>query len=178
MEFQPYPKTPRLFRDIVITEKIDGTNWCIYIWEDWEFMAWSRTRWITPENDNFWFAQWAYDNKEDLMKLWVWFHYGEWYGRGIQRSYNLKERHFALFYVKNEKPDCCTVVPRIYEWVFNEEKIHEVIETLRTNWSNINEFPNAEWIIIYHTQSKQVYKVLLEKDNISKTELWNQNYKK
>lgn len=26
IEFQKYPKTPRLFRDVVITEKIDGTN--------------------------------------------------------------------------------------------------------------------------------------------------------
>ena len=32
MEFTPFPKMPRLMRDIVVTEKIDGTNDfnCIY----------------------------------------------------------------------------------------------------------------------------------------------------
>lgn len=31
IEFKPWPKTPRLFRDIVITEKIDGTNAAVQI---------------------------------------------------------------------------------------------------------------------------------------------------
>ena len=31
MEFRPFPKIPRFFRDITITEKIDGTNASIYI---------------------------------------------------------------------------------------------------------------------------------------------------
>lgn len=29
--FQPWPKTPRLFREIVVTEKIDGTNAQVFI---------------------------------------------------------------------------------------------------------------------------------------------------
>ena len=35
LEFRPYPKTPRLNREIVVTEKIDGTNGAIVI-EEWE----------------------------------------------------------------------------------------------------------------------------------------------
>lgn len=31
MEFEPWPKIHRLFRDILVTEKIDGTNGCIVI---------------------------------------------------------------------------------------------------------------------------------------------------
>ncbi len=33
-EFQAWPKTPRLFRDVMITEKIDGTNACVFIREE------------------------------------------------------------------------------------------------------------------------------------------------
>ena len=33
-EFQPFPKIPRLSREIVITEKIDGTNAQILITDD------------------------------------------------------------------------------------------------------------------------------------------------
>jgi hypothetical protein len=31
MKFRPMPKTPRLSREIVISEKIDGTNASVYI---------------------------------------------------------------------------------------------------------------------------------------------------
>lgn len=31
IEFKAWPKIPRLFRDVIITEKIDGTNAAIHI---------------------------------------------------------------------------------------------------------------------------------------------------
>ena len=69
MEFIGFPKMARLSRDVIISEKIDGTNACIFIGEDGEFLVGSRTRWITPEQDNHGFAKWAYENRDDLMKL-------------------------------------------------------------------------------------------------------------
>jgi hypothetical protein len=57
VNFQPWPKIPRLHRSIVITEKIDGTNACVVISPDGtEIAAQSRTRVITPEQDNAGFA--------------------------------------------------------------------------------------------------------------------------
>lgn len=50
----------------------------------------SRTRWITPEDDNYGFAKWANENKEELLKLGIGQHFGEWWGSGIQRGYNLQ----------------------------------------------------------------------------------------
>jgi hypothetical protein len=124
MEFIPYPKTPRLKRDIVITEKIDGTNAQVVIsFEPLDarfapdtkdviairesalprhsfFMrVGSRSRWITPgkETDNFGFAAWCKDNADELFKLGEGQHFGEWYGQGIQRGYGLDHRRFALF---------------------------------------------------------------------------------
>ena len=96
-DFVAFPKIPRLSRRCVITEKIDGTNACIFIGEDGEFLVGSRTRWITPENDNHGFARWAYEHKDELLGLGPGRHFGEWWGQGIQRGYGLKEKRFSLF---------------------------------------------------------------------------------
>lgn len=91
MEFVEFPKMPRLSRECVITEKIDGTNAQIFIADDCETMLiGSRTRWITPENDNAGFARWCMEHKEDLLRLGPGRHFGEWWGQGIQRNYGLK----------------------------------------------------------------------------------------
>lgn len=116
--FVEFPKMPRLNRDCVITEKIDGTNAQIYIvdksspdysgawgeqcvWQDHTqaIFAGSRNRWIFPgkQTDNAGFAAWVYENAEDLLKLGPGRHFGEWWGNGIQRGYGLKEKRFSLF---------------------------------------------------------------------------------
>jgi hypothetical protein len=57
-DFLAMPKIPRLSRLCTITEKIDGTNASIFISEDGsEFLVGSRTRWITPQDDNYGFAR-------------------------------------------------------------------------------------------------------------------------
>lgn len=111
MEFKEFNKIPRLSRECIITEKIDGTNAQIYIPEDEEILeigqeslsgdflifAGSRTRWITTKNDNMGFANWVKQNANELIKLGPGRHYGEWWGIKIQRGYNLKEKRFSLF---------------------------------------------------------------------------------
>lgn len=62
--FEAFPKIPRLKRGCVITEKIDGTNACVYVGEDGLVLAGSRSRWVTPEADNFGFAAWVRDHEE------------------------------------------------------------------------------------------------------------------
>lgn len=68
-EFTEFPKIARYSRECLVTEKIDGTNGCIFIGEDGEFLIGSRSQWITPERDNHGFARWAMENKDELMKL-------------------------------------------------------------------------------------------------------------
>src|SRR5687767_3287692 len=97
LEFLEFPKMARLSREVIISEKIDGTNAQILITEDGGFYTGSRNRWVTPEQDNFGFSKWAHENKELLMKLGVGRHFGEWWGAGIQRTYGLKEKRFSLF---------------------------------------------------------------------------------
>lgn len=127
--FKKWPKTPRLTSDtFTITEKIDGTNACVVVLEDGEVLAQSRTRIITPEDDNFGFAAWVDDNKYELLKLGPGHHYGEWWGQGIQRNYGLKERRLSLFsqYYKNV-PDCCNVVPILYHTPVGIEHLMELV---------------------------------------------------
>lgn len=107
-EFAPWPKTPRLFRDIIVTEKIDGTNAGIHIsamptdkYAEYDFpadsyslvadyqryvvSAQSRKRLIWPgkPTDNYGFAAWVYDNAADLVRLLgEGLHFGEWWGQG------------------------------------------------------------------------------------------------
>jgi hypothetical protein len=127
--FKAFGKIPRLFRDITITEKIDGTNGAIGIEvysatglpfaeppanakllrSDYGkvttvIYAQSRSRIITPgKNDNHGFAGWVWDNAWDLLgALGPGLHYGEWWGSGINRGYGLKndEKRFSLFNTK------------------------------------------------------------------------------
>ena len=102
-EFAPFPKIPRLYREIVVTEKIDGTHASLYFDETGpdSLLVGSRTRWITAEADNYGFAAWAGPRRESLFTLLgPGHHFGEWYGVGINRNYGLHERRLALFNAK------------------------------------------------------------------------------
>ena len=98
-EFQDFQKIARLNRECIVTEKIDGTNALVCIADDGVMQVGSRSRWITPDDDNFGFARWAYGHAAALAQLGPGYHYGEWWGAGIQRRYGLSEKRFSLFNV-------------------------------------------------------------------------------
>lgn len=180
MEFVPFPKIPRLSRECVITEKIDGTNACIHIGIHGEFFTGSRRKWITPEDDNYGFSKWAHEHKDELIAgLGIGTHYGEWWGCGIQRNYGLKEKHFSLFNTgrwskldssnplgNGNCPPCCDVVPVIYEGVFDTNVIDGILEQLKSEGSYAAPgFKNPEGIVIFHKASGALFKKTIEKDN-------------
>lgn len=121
-EFESWGKTPRLNKDIVVTEKIDGTNAAILIrtladeelraaeWGEttvavvtvddavYALGAQSRNRLLSIESDNFGFAKWVADHARTLVELLgEGRHFGEWWGRGIQSGYGRTGRSFSLF---------------------------------------------------------------------------------
>lgn len=168
-EFVPFDKIPRLSRECTITEKIDGTNGCIFIDEDGlSFLVGSRTRWITPEDDNFGFARWAYDNKAELLTLGPGRHYGEWWGQGIQRKYDQDSKRFSLFNTHKwteSRPACCDVVPILYQGLFNEADLERVMTHLREDGSAAAPgFMKPEGVIIYHHALGGYFKKTLDKD--------------
>jgi hypothetical protein len=96
-EHESFEKLKR-FREIIVTEKIDGTNAQVIIDEEGVVRAGSRTRLITPEKDNYGFAAWVARNDDALRSvLGIGRHFGEWFGAGIQRRYGLDHKRFALF---------------------------------------------------------------------------------
>lgn len=175
MEFQPFQKIPRLSRDCVITEKLDGTNASVYIGEDGSFLTGSRTRWITPEDDNYGFSRWAHEHREELMLLGHGHHFGEWWGSGCQRRYGLAEKRFSLFNTHRwgdaagERPACCHVVPVLYQGPFTTEVVGAVIERLATFGSVAAPgFMDPEGVIVYHEASKALFKKTVKGDEEGK----------
>jgi hypothetical protein len=169
-EFIAFNKIARLRRDCVITEKIDGTNAQIYIGEDGEFLVGSRTRWITPDSDNYGFARWATDHKEELMKLGPGAHFGEWWGLGIQRGYGMKEKVFSLFnsarWTAETLPSCCRVVPILYSGVFTSTACDEAIQKLKEGGSIAAPgFMQPEGIVLYQVAGKIYFKQTIDKDD-------------
>ena len=171
--FLPFAKMARFSREIVITEKIDGTNAQIYIGENGEFLTGSRNRWITPEDDNFGFAKWARDNRDELMQLGSGRHFGEWWGLGVQRGYGLKERRFSLFNTArwgDDRPACCDVVPVLYRGLFDTSEVETVIDRLRVFGSHAAPgFMRPEGVVIFHTAGNVGFKKTLEKDDMPKS---------
>jgi len=195
VEFLEFPKMPRLSREVIITEKIDGTNAQLLITESGEMLIGSRTRWITAQDDNHGFARWVEGNKQELLKLGAGRHFGEWWGSGIQRGYGLQkgEKRFSLFNVgrwalhgtepkriptadpRIEKyqdllPEICSLVPELYRGRFDTQKIDAVLEDLKANGSYASKgFMKPEGIVVFHVAGNVGFKKTIEKDEIPKS---------
>jgi hypothetical protein len=217
IEFEAWPKTPRLSNGgVTITEKIDGTNACVVIVpvnpvEAWGHAAtvfggigWaygneghpkylvgaqSRKRLIFPDDDNAGFARWVYDNVEELAELLgPGRHFGEWWGQGIQRRYDMDRKVFSLFNthrwgkVAQEREDWherarainMAIVPMLYQGKFSDQAIESCLTVLRQNGS----FASAEWgvtfgrpegIIIRHRDLGGNLKAFVENDDVPKS---------
>ncbi len=167
-EFQGFRKIPRLNRDIIITEKIDGTNASVLITEEGEIYAGKRTSWCTPEKDNHGFAKWVQENKTELLKLGPGRHFGEWWGMGIQRKYGLKEHRFSLFNTSRDRsndPNCISYVPVLYSGFFSTYAVESCVGRLRKEGSMaVPGWMQPEGVVVFHTAAGQYFKVTLEHD--------------
>jgi hypothetical protein len=189
IEFKAWPKIARLNRDIYITEKIDGTNAAVIVTENGEVAAQSRSRVITPEDDNFGFAAWVQKNATALAEvLGEGYHFGEWWGGGIQRKYGLEKgaKRFSLFNVKRwqetfdayeENPQVhdlidegCDLVPVLYQGPYSEEMIQKALDFLRERGSQASPgFMDPEGVVVYHVAANQMFKVTLKGDDAPKS---------
>ena len=176
--FPSFRKIPRLSNAyFTATEKIDGTNGLILI-EDGEVRAGSKNRWLTPFlDDNFGFAGWVYQNAGTLYdRLGPGFHYGEWFGKGIQRGYGLTERRFALFNLRRHgealsvEPDeigLC-LVPVLCEGPVQREVEARARALLSFGSFLIPGFLRPEGYVLHEKVSGATWKRLLENDEIRK----------
>lgn len=197
-DFIEFPKMARLSREVIITEKIDGTNAQICITEDGQFLIGSRTRWITPQDDNHGFAGWAMAHKDELMSLGVGRHFGEWWGSGIQRGYGLPkgEKRWSLFNVsrwclhgeepqhiqtqdprivkmQDILPPCCHLVPLLRRGTFSTEMAESALHELRERGSLAAPgFMKPEGIVVFHVAGNVGFKKTIEKDDVPKGKIF------
>lgn len=188
MGFEPFQKIARLKRECLITEKIDGTNAQIHIAQVEEgisfpslsqspdgkllMFAGSRSRYVSPIDDNCSFAKWVAAHADELWSLGEGRHYGEWWGAGIQRRYGLAEKRFSLFNARRwndqnpTRPACCGVVPNLYTGPFSTEATNAAIERLRTLGSVAAPgFMQPEGIVIYLSAARIYFKQTLDHDD-------------
>jgi len=182
IEFEAWPKIARLNRNIVVTEKIDGTNAAVIITEDGEVAAQSRTRLITPEQDNYGFAGWVQRNAQPLADvLGPGRHFGEWWGNGIQRRYGLAEKRFSLFNTGRWHADSMDefykvpglgVVPVLYAGPFDQEAINYALFKLDTAGSVAAPgFMDPEGVVVYVAAARSMFKVTIKGDEAPKSVL-------
>ena len=184
-DFRSFSKIPRLFSDVIITEKIDGTNGQIYITEYGDMFVGSRNRWLAHGSDNFGFHTWATAHKQELLELGPGRHYGEWWGSGVQRGYGLMkgEKRFSLFNVSRwydlgttsllldgsfdrgipptaaPAPACCRVVPVLFSGDFSTEAVAGAQAELQKggSWAAPG-FDSPEGVMIYHVRAGTYFK--------------------
>jgi len=180
--FSPMPKIPRLHGDIVVTEKIDGTNASVEFArgaEDWFGMAansrnkrlveiyWQADREFNPivkwqGKDNYGFGAFVVANFLKLRNLGYGRHSGEWWGQGIQRTYGLDDRRFSLFNANPLKPlpDCVGVVPVLEKLEsFDLDAINMIMAALKIGGSVAAPgFADPEGIVLFHARAGQLLK--------------------
>lgn len=191
IEFVEFPKLARLSREVIVTEKLDGTNAQVCIapgepgqpgavatyfderlGQNMAMYAGSRNRWITRESDNFGFAAWVHENVDLLKALGPGSHFGEWWGSGIQRGYALDHRRWSLFNVQRwaeSRPACCHVVPVLFRGLFDTHAIEEALARLAKHGSVAAPgFTKPEGVVVYHVAGNVGFKKTLEKDDVPK----------
>lgn len=134
--------------------------------------AQSRTRIITPENDNHGFAEWTREHANALARaLGPGYHYGEWWGCKINRGYGLAENRFSLFNAERHEGihlrsgGLLQTVPVLYRGPFMLGAVEQVADGLSRNGSAAAPgFMNPEGIVVYHHSSRQLFKYTLDGD--------------
>lgn len=189
--FRAWPKTPRVEnKKESYTEKIDGTNACILIFdstslwdivkdqfdralcsvkvnenEEFTVFAQSRNRLITPEDDNFGFARWVKEHSEELLQLGEGYHYGEWWGAGIGRRYGMEEKVFSLFNTRrwgphNPNTPACCRAVPTIHANSLEEARKQLIEGGSLAAPG---FMNVEGVIVYEYNTNTYWKSIINK---------------
>ncbi len=172
--FKGWPSIQRLSSDTVtITEKIDGTNGVIFVGPEKFVMAGSRNDWLLGDRENFGFRAWVEANADTLWMLGEGYHYGEWYGSGIQRRYGLDEKRFASFEIwRDDLPACMTKVPLLYRGKYTGTIIEETLDVLRLAGSTlVPGFMDPEGIVVQFKSAKHIkFKKFCKDDEIHKSQ--------
>jgi len=170
LAFKKYNKIPRFDKCVMqITQKIHGTNAQIYIYEEdgkLKIRAGSRNRWLFVGDDNYGFAYFVEENKEELIeKFKEGTHYGEWAGPGINSGEGLVQKVFVLFNKyglreEDDLPERVRIVPMLYEGKYDTAQISIALEDLKNNGSRLVEgFMRPEGVVTNFSGNHQIKNV-------------------
>jgi len=167
-----YPSFPSIERieniRCFINEKIDGTNGMIEITKD-ALRFGSRNTYLSSKEDNHGFYKFCkeyitypvsdiiirrlYPNNPPTYPVRI---YGEWFGKGIQRTYGLKARYFMPFNPYHADALTYCGVPYIvypaelYSGKFSVSQLELCMDDLKLRGSKvIEDYMNPEGVVIY-----------------------------
>lgn len=172
--FQKFNKIEQFKRmNVLVTTKINGTNSAIYVYKDaktgeLDLKTASRTRFIIPEDDNYGFARFVQDNKQEFIEsLGEGVHFGEWAGNGINSGEGLDHKELFLFDVYRYKdktlPKNVRTVPILYHGEYSKGIIESLAEDLKKNGSKIVEgFMRPEGMVIQFSGTNHRYKYVFD----------------
>lgn len=170
-EFEAFDKIPRLNREMIVTEKIDGTNASVLVPDDdGPLLVGSRNRWITPDDDNYGFARYVAEHEDTFRQLGPGRHFGEWWGQGVARKYGLDHKRFSLFNTSRWNtetvPDGLHVVPVLsFGHTFSTRLVSNILEWLREHGSQAAPgFMRPEGVIVWHVAARTYFKATIERD--------------
>lgn len=145
------------------------------------FAVQSRKRFIKPgkDTDNAGFAGYAFEHAVQFIELLGYGkHYGEWWGRGIQRGYDQEDKRFSLFSpwryehlaLKDEVPGL-DVVPTLFKGgVEGYLAISIILATLEKEGSKAAPgFMRPEGLIVQSALTGAKYKAFTWDDGIPKS---------
>lgn len=174
--FPKADKVARLFRHVVVTEKLDGQNCLVLVQPDGTVLAGGKDAWLDVETDGSGFAAWVRDHADELRNLGPGAHRGEWWGGPLNpKRHRAHAPTFSLYNTSRwgrpeARPACCNVVPVLYEGPFSEEAIRGCIARLRAQGSVADPGNNRpEGVVVYHVDSDTMFKVTLKNDHLPKS---------
>ncbi len=148
MKFVSFEKIENIGKCFMsITQKIHGSNAQIYIFKndqgEVDILCGSRNRWLSVGDDNFGFAAFVNDHKQEFIeKLGEGRHFGEWAGPGINSGEGLSEKKLFLFNWERWKdknlPAYTTTVPLLYQGKVDLNEIDFAMECLKKDGSKIS----------------------------------------
>lgn len=174
-DFFKYPKIPRYENQLfTISEKIDGSNGLVHIDKDTgHISAGCRTRWLVNDGSKSWdnqgFGQWVLDHSSELKALGSGYHYGEWYGKSINRNYGLPSQKFMLFHSERyediELPLCVEL-----ETIIHSDIMPDDLDMYKTYYSkvmvangsyHVPDFKQPEGLVIRNQLTNGLMKVII-----------------
>lgn len=147
--------------------KLHGTNAALQVTADGELLAQSRSKIITPNDDNCGFAAWTHKHAAAL-KQWLpagFTVFGEWFGKGVNKgaaSCQVPNKNFAVF----------TAVDPEGSWIVQPSRINEVLGELTLDNVHVIEWYGDLLKVDWHEPKPAADRIATMVDEVERCDPW------